>query len=265
MKNNSILLKVSGISGIYYPCGIKTNTIMIYGIGAPNVPDNGNLPEARVVLKKRIDLFVPDYIGFGRSEGRFTPKNCIKTFLILFSGFKLGVLGVSNYANFKKEMKYQNIIIAGRSLGGAYVPILPKFNNKINKIGIVFGALDQSEQGKIKGEETNDQFLKSILLDGYKYLYKGFRESLWIKHLNDSDGLSPMDNVSYLKNCSVFIAHGKKDECIHYSKSVSFYKALTQRYPGRRANYKLIIYKNGVHDSNTASKAIKAFLDWIEI
>ena len=54
----------------------------------------------------------------------------------------------------------------------------------------------------MKGEETNEDFVRTIEDGGYKYLYRGFLKNkrLWWNHLNDLDGLSPMDNIKYLKN-----------------------------------------------------------------
>ncbi|OGM11575.1 hypothetical protein A2Z22_02140 [Candidatus Woesebacteria bacterium RBG_16_34_12] len=263
MNSNSTLLKLGKISGIYYPCGYKTKTILIYGIGTPNVPDNGNLPEAKTVSEAGYDIFVPDYIGFGRSPGTFTPTNCIKTFLILYELFKKGIKGINNYTHKNIFLKYQKILFAGRSLAGAYLPLLPRYNKDIKYLGIIFGALDQSEQGIIKGEETNRDFINSIMLDGYKYLYKGFNKKIWLKHLNDLDGLSPMDNIKYLKNSVIFIAHGKKDTCIHYSKSVKFYNILIKTFPDNKNQYKLKLYENGSHNSLTATKALEDYLKFI--
>jgi len=262
---NSILLNIEGISGIFYPCGKITQNILIYGIGAPTVPDNGDLPESIVVTKKKIDLFVPDSIGFGRSIGRFTPKNSIKTFLKLYDSFTKGTLGINHYSHTKVPMKYNRVIFAGRSLGGAYVPVLPKYNKNIKEIGVIFGALDQSEQGVVKGEETNEDFIDCILMDGYKYLYRGFNEKVWLRHLYDRDGLSPMDNIEFLRGAKVFIAHGKKDKCIHFSKSVAFYKSLITTFQDNKSDYKLRLYGNGGHDSSTAKSALNDFLNWIGV
>ena len=263
MIQGPILLKINNISGMYYPCGMKTDTILVYGIGAPNVPDNGNLPEARPVLEAGCDLYVTDYIGFGRSSGVFTPKNCINTFLILVDEFKKGVKGINHYANKKVFLKYKRVLVAGRSIAGAYIPLLPKFNKEIKYLCIIFGALDQSRQGEVKGEETNEDFINSFLYDGYKYLYKGFNSKTWWKHLNDLDKLSPMDNIKCLKNAKIFIAHGIKDKCINFSKSVNFYGKLMEYFPERKDQYKLKLYPNGGHERYTSVKAMEDYLNWI--
>lgn len=256
--------KIGKIAGVYYSCGRKSDTILVYGIGAPNVPDNGSLPDAPYILKNKVDIFVPDYIGFGRSEGVFSPQNCIKTFLTLYDKFKKGCIGKNTYESKTIRLKYKRILFVGRSLGGAYVPLLPKFNKKIKELGVLCGAVDQSEQGAVVGEETNPDFMNGIMKD-FKYLYRGVSESGWWQHLEDNDGLSPMDNIKDLKGSKLFIAHGKKDVCIHYSKATNYYKKIVEYFPSKSKQFKLKIYQDGDHGPATTNKAIQDFLEWIGV
>lgn len=230
------------------------------------MPDNGKLEAAPFILQRGIDLFVPDYIGFGRSDGIFTPKNCINTLLLTYKYLSSEVTGVCVYDMTKTLLKYKRIVFVGKSLGGAYVPLLPKFNKEIKEIGVFCGAVDQSEQGKVKGEETNADFVRTIEDSGYKYLYRGFvkNKKLWLDHLNDFDNLSPMDNVKHLKDAKLFIAHGKKDEVVHYSKAVKYFEVIKKEFPGDD-RFKLKLYKNGDHGKSTVNKATKDFLDWIGV
>lgn len=269
MKNKfeSKSIKIGSIAGIYYSCGEKTDTVIVWAMGGPSVPDNGNLSGASIVLEKGIDIFVPDYIGFGRSDGEFTPMNCIKTLLNSYDLLTKGCTGICYYDMTKVKLKYKRVIFACKSLGGAYVPLLPRFNKNIKEIAIFCGALDQSEQGKVKGEETNEDFIRTIVQGGYKYLYRGFVENkkLWEDHLYDKDDLSPMDNIEYLADSKVFIAHGKKDLCIDYSKAVNFYNKLLTTFPNKKKQFKLNLYKNGGHDSKTTKPGLRAFLKWIQV
>ncbi len=255
------------ICGVYYTCGKKTNTILVWALGGPTVPDNGNLSSASIILNKGVDIFIPDYIGFGRSEGVFTPVNCIKTLLLSFKYLTKGVNCICVYDRLEMFLKYSHIIFIGKSLGGAYVPLLPKFNKNIKEICVISGALDQSEQGAVKPEETNADFVRTIEKSGYRYLYKGFVENkkLWWKHLNDLDGLSPMDNLKYLNNARIFVAHGKKDDVVHYSKATKYIKALTDKFPDKKNQFKLKLYDNGDHYEKTVNIATRDFLDWIRV
>ena len=119
------LLKTGKVVGVWYSGNKKSDMIIVYGKGAPTVPDNGDQKEAFVFLSYGFDVFVPDYIGFGRSDGVFTPKNCIKTFLCLYDAFKKGCVAKNAYENSKIYLKYKRIIFAGKSLAGAYIPLLP--------------------------------------------------------------------------------------------------------------------------------------------
>lgn len=256
-------LKIGRVAGNLYFKEKKSDTIVLYGIGAPTTPDSGNLADAPHILKRGLDLFVPDYIGNARSDGVFTPRNCIKTFLFLFESFKKGCTGINYYSMKKTKLKYKRVLVVGRSLAGAYVPLLPRFNNNIKELAIFFPAVDQRAQGEVKGEETNEDFLRSMKKDGYHYLYRGVLKDVWKKHLENEDGLSPMDNIQHLEKAKLFIAHGKKDRCIDYSKSVKYHKKILSKFPDKKDQFKLKLYPSGDHGPSTSKKAIKDFLDWI--
>jgi len=230
-------LKINQIGGVHYTRRKLSDTLVIYGIGAPITPDNGNLPDAEIIGRYSVDIFVPDYIGYGRSDGIFTPKNCIKTFLYLYDWFSVGCVGRNAYLDTKIRLKYKRIIIIGRSLGGTYVPLLPRFNNEINELAIFYPVVDSKSCGSVKGEETNADFLRSMKEDGYHHLYRGILEKNWLKHLENEDDLSPMDNIAYLEKAKLFVAHGKKDECINFSKSLIYFQKIVQKFPNKKNQF----------------------------
>jgi hypothetical protein len=259
------LIKIGKIAGVFYTAGKNRQAIVVYGIGAPIPPDNGNLPDAPVILKHNVDLFVPDYIGYGRSDGIFTPMNCIKTFLNLYEAFKEGCVGVDYYENKKYKMKYQRIIFIGRSLGGTYVPLLPRFNKEIKELGIFCPVVDSQSCGLVKGEESNADFLRSMKDGGYHHLYRGILDPKWKDHLENKDDLSPVDNVGYLKEARLFIAHGKQDKCVHYSKSKAYYQKIMKVFPEEKDQFILKLYPTGDHGPKTTNLASKDFLAWLKI
>lgn len=261
----SELIRIGGIAGILYHRKKLSSNLLIYGYGAPTVPDNGSLREAKAVMKFDTDFFVPDYIGYGRSDGTLTPKNCVQTFLELYTAFKNGCNAVNYYKNSKIPMKYNRIMFAGRSFGGTYVPLLPKFNPEITEICLVFPAIDNKNSGSVKGEETNDDFLRAMRLDGYRHLYRGILSKAWQKHLNTDDQLAPMVNIRPLGEAKIFIGHGKSDSCINYSKSVGFYNKILDMFPNKKKDVSLKIYNNGGHDSETASRILSDFLSWLKL
>ncbi len=257
------LLRIGGIAGMFYSTGKPTNTIVVYGIGAPIVPDSGLLPDAPVLMQYPVDLFVPDYIGFGRSDGMFTPQHCIDTFLQLYQAFTKGCEGKSAYAGITKQLQYDRIIFIGRSLGGTYVPLLPRFNPAITELAIFCPVVDSKSCGSVSGEETNADFLGSMRGDGYHHLYRGVLSPEWEDHLENKDDLSPMDNIKHLRQAKLFIAHGKRDTCVHYSKSQKYYELLHRTHNANTSQFTLKLYDKGGHGASTTNLAADDFLQWL--
>lgn len=259
------LLRINGIAGMHYGCGKPTETIVIYGIGAPIVPDNGSLPDSPFILERNIDIFVPDYIGYGRSDGDFTPQNCIRTFTQLFENFRQGSEGKNYYEGLTTPLKYNRIIFIGRSFGGTYVPILPRFNPEIKELALFYPVVDSKHCGRVSGEETNVRFLGSMLEDGFYHLYRGILNPIWRAHLENEDDLSPMDNMGHLKNAKLFIAHGMKDTVVDYSHSVEYFNKLVEKYPNQKDRLRLNLYADGEHNKSTSNRAVQDLLDWLGI
>lgn len=257
------LLRIGNIAGVYYTVGPPSRNLVVYGIGAPIPPDNGTLPDAPIVLGRGLDLFVPDYLGYGRSDGVFAPLNCIKTFLDLYKAFKEGCAGVNHYENMRLGLKYQRIIFIGRSLGGTYVPLLPRFDKRIKELAIFCPVVDSQSCGSVKGEETNEDFFRSMKSDGYHHLYRGILEPEWRDHLENKDDLSPMDNIQCLKGAKLFIAHGKQDKCVHFSKSVAYYQKIIKAFPDKKDSFALKLYPRGDHGPKTTNLAVEDFLGWL--
>lgn len=267
MKNySSELLRIGKITGMYYKvANRKSSNIVIYGIGAPLPPDNGTLQDASHILDFDVDLFVPDYIGYGRSEGKFTPMSCVNTFLHLYEDIKKGCAGKNHYKGTSLSLKYKNIYFIGRSWGGIYVLLLPRFNKEITNICAIFPLVDWKSQGINKDqEETINGFVSAMTDDGYKYLYRGILNPIWKKHFTGEDKLAPVDNIKYLKNAKIFIGHGKKDINIHYRKSEAYYKKIIQLFPDRKAQFNLKLYPYD-HSKKTSNKSIVDYFRWMKI
>lgn len=265
MKYEYKLLKIGDIAGMYYYSDDLSTTLVVYGIGAPIPPDYGWLPDAKEIMKFKTDIFIPDYIGYGRSDGKFTPLNCIRTFIKLYKSFINGCIGVNYYDNSKKKLKYDRIIFIGRSFGGTYVPLLPRFEPAIKLLGLFCPVVNSKSCGSVTGEESNEDFLRSMKKDGYHHLYRGILSNEWKEHLENKDDLSPMDNIRFLSKAKLFIAHGKLDKCVHYSKSVEYYEKIKQSFPKSKNDYCLKLYPNGNHGKSTTNNASVELLEWIGI
>lgn len=259
------LFRIGRISGMFYQNTLApSRRLVIYGIGAPIPPDNGSLPDAADILKFETDLFVPDYIGFGRSEGIFTPKNCIRTFLELFHDLTQGCTARNSFLGISRHLRYDEILFIGRSFGGMYVLLLPKFNPKIRSICAIYPILDYSACGLISGEETVSGFMKAMNDDGYRHIYRGISKPEWIEHFQNRDGLRPIENLNNLENTRVFIGHGKRDHNINFSHSVKFQAELAKRFPARIKQFKISLY-NADHSHDTSGLAVGDFLTWMNI
>ncbi|MDO8497654.1 MAG: hypothetical protein Q7S61_03855 [bacterium] len=260
-------LKIGHIAGMHYTVpGRKTKRIVVYGIGAPLPPDSGKLNDASVIMGYDTDLYVPDYIGYGRSEGMFTPLNCVKTFLHLYNAFIVGCTGVCNYASLKKKLHYDEVHFIGRSFGGAYVTLLPRFNKEITNICGIYPMLNWANIGKSKGqiEETVEGFFKAMKEDGYQFLYRGILNSSWKKHFTGEDDLNPVDNLKYLKNAKIFIGHGKKDVSIYYGNSVNYHNKLIKMFPYKKDRHILKLYPFD-HGNKTSNKVVSDYLQYMGV
>lgn len=265
LRYKTQFLKIGKIAGIYYyhPNKRPSSRIVIYGIGAPLPPDEGKLSDAPVILSYDTDLFVFDYLGFGRSDGRFTPLNCIKSFIYLYQALTSGCIGKSYYEGVSLRLRYKEIHFMGRSWGGIYVLLLPRFEKNIQNICSIFPVTDWRRLGKDKNhpEETIEGFYKAMTKDGYKYLYRGILHPVWRRHFSGEDGLSPIDNVNYLQNSYVFLGHGKKDTNIYVGHSIDFYNRLIQTFPNNKHQYMLKIYPYD-HSAKTSNLAVKDYFKW---
>lgn len=259
------LVKIGSIAGMYYRVPKRrVSSIIVYGLGAPLAPDSGYLPDAPFILGHQCDILVVDYTGYGRSDGRFTPLNCIKTFLKLYNELTGGTQAISNYKNTKYPMQYPQIMFVGRSFGGAYVPLLPKFNKKIKNICMLYPVVDYTRVGKMKKEETMEGFLAAMRFDGYRHLYRGILSEKWQKHFQSLDGLAPIDNIDSLEEAKVFIGHGKKDININYTNSVNYYNKLIKKFPHKKEQFLLKLYP-GDHSPKTSNPAILDYLSWMQV
>ena len=261
-KQKALQLRIGGIFGNLYTSG-KSSTVVLYGKGAPSVPDSGKLKEARIVSAYKTDIFVPDYIGYGRSDGLFTPMNCIRTFLIMRKYLLSGAIGINYGERIRKKLEYKRVIIIGKSFGGRYVSLLPKFNKEIREIGLFSPALETSAYGK--GEESNEDFFRVMEKDGYSHMYRGVLSKKWKRHLEDIDALAPIKNIRHLGMAKIFIAHGMEDKSIRFSRSVSYYKRILDEFPEKeKSSIKLRLYRNVGHEG-LGARAIADCMDWFGV
>lgn len=71
----------NGLVASFYQSANPNGKLMVVAIGAPNLIDVGALRNASLLTDAGYDVLVPEYYGFCRSEGEFTPMNSIETLL----------------------------------------------------------------------------------------------------------------------------------------------------------------------------------------
>lgn len=265
MKYNHNLIKIGSIVGNLYTRGSKKDAIVIYGKGAPGVPDSGSIDVAETILSRGIDLFVPDYIGFGRSDGRFTPMNCVNTFLELNKAFKRGCTGI-DYSSMKSfRLKYKRVINIGASFGGRFLPAVARLDKSVKEIGILYSAMDVTEYGNLgKPEEKITDFMRVMKNSGYHHMFRGILENNWKRHFANKDDIAPVNNIKCLKDIKVFIAHGMLDDDINYVRSKQYFEKIAKTFPEKVGKTLVLkLYRNGGHGKTTAIPAIKDYLKWI--
>src|SRR5688500_10509205 len=76
---NIILIKIKQVVGYLYLPDRPNGTAVIWCKGGPSLGDNGNSDLWPFLKRKNITLFIPDYIGYCRSDGKFDFKSCIET------------------------------------------------------------------------------------------------------------------------------------------------------------------------------------------
>lgn len=267
MKFETYTLRIGSITGTFYTRGTRRKrNIVIWGKGAPTVPDNGGMLFAPAVLARNCDLFVFDYIGNGRSEGAFTPMNCVRTFLVLFDAFSRGCTGTEYYSMKRFRLKYRRVIPAGHSFGGRFLPQLHRFDKRIKEIGIFSSAMDTAKYGDLgKPEEKVTDFNRVMKNAGYAHLYRGILSKEWQRHWANKDSLAPANCIKDVKEVKVFIAHGKKDLSINYVRSKEYYNRIAAMFPEKAGKTLVLKIYPGDHGPKTTIPAVKDFLKWIKV
>lgn len=245
----------------YYQAEKESDTLIIVAIWAPNLMDVDNLRNANILTNLWYDVISPEYYGFCRSEGRFTPKNSIKTLIDTKNFFKSWVLkSVYSWENIK--VSYKNFIFLGMSYGWWVVPLLPKYDKEIKNIAMFYPVTDYSSFWKrwVK-EETVEDFCNSIYR-WFSKIYRSINLTIWKKQFSDSTPYIPIKNIKYLENSNIFLAHGTLDKSIYYKKTSEYYEKIKKEFPDINIVYKE--YSWAWHWVDTMFPATYEMIDFFE-
>ncbi len=245
----------------YYKSDNKSDILIIAAIWAPNLMDVDSLRNVDILIKAWYDVITPEYYGFCRSFWKFTPINSIKTFIDTKNFFKKGVV-INVYSWKKVKVKYKKFIFLGMSYWWWVVPLLPRFDKEVNTIAMFYPVIDYSSFWKrwVK-EETVEDFLNSIKR-WFSKIYNWIKLPIWEKHFQDKTDLIPINNIKYLKNVNIFLAHGTNDKSIYYKKTREYYERL-KKY-NIKGNYIYKEYKWFWHGIDTMREASYDLIKWLQ-
>lgn len=204
---------------------------------APSLPSDKQ-KEAAVLSKKGFDIVVPDYYGYGRSSGYFNVKNCIQTAYDTLQTFRQQIPVVSVYSPEELLLPYYDeIVIVWASYGWWIAAAMPKFDEQLKEIVLLYPALDRMNRNEHGyPESTDEDFLREYLL-GYKNVY------------TIQDGIDPYDallwydtmfsssELWHLSETKVFVWHGSADDVIWCGRSRQLVDDLRQMNPDGNYHY----------------------------
>lgn len=256
-------IKIGPVIGSLYLASTSSQKVIIYAKGGPSFGDNGKATFWKICKDNGYSLLIPDYLGYCRSEGKFTFKGCIET-LSISEKFIVGKLEAIDLLTGKKiKIKSKNNILIGSSWGGAIVPFFDQKSCKsIKAIGLIKPVTDWVSQGKNKTHiEENPEEMINLTKSVYKNIYKGFEKSPWPDIIRGKiKKFNPINNVNLLKNIPVYIAHGNRDKSVYWKKSSIYFKKLISE-GNKKTTFKLL--KNCNHGSSSTNMGVKFILESI--
>ena len=170
--------------GWFIPAKNAKATILFLHGNAGNI--SHRLESIKIFNKLGLNVFIFDYRGYGKSEGKINEKNCYKD---ASSAYK--------YLLENKSLKEKDIIIFGRSLGGS-----------------IAAYLASKTKSKALIIESTFTSAKELAKDIYSFLIPSFV----IRY--------SFNTAKYLKNVKspVLIIHSKDDEIISFKHGKTLYE-----------------------------------------
>ena len=257
---NSHLIKyANGLVGQYYQKegNTKLAIILWWAPELPSLSEN----EAKIIGKSWFDLVRPDYYGYGRSDGFFSPKNCIQTAYDTLQVFRDQWIILSVYEDEElATVHYDEIVIIGLSFGSWIVSILPKFDDHIKEVVLLYPWLGYDDMNQLwYPEESDEEFLR-LLLVWYKNLYRFADGTDPYESMLEIDEFNSTINASHLENKKIFVWHGTGDDVIWSWRSKAFVEKLKEMNP--HGNYHYAEYYGLWHGGTCKEAGLKWWLHW---
>lgn len=235
------------------PNGKNVKKGIIIFPGLPNQPRN---EDGEILASEGFCVLEPRYIGSWESYGTFNIENCIKTVVEAEKLFEKG-FAVECWGNKRIEWDIDETIILSSSFGSAIVlSIAHKLKTK--KFICLAPLTNLNKHNKEKGIEEQDlKPLGKFLKKGFENAFRGFDLEDWKKFIEGKSIANPIKTVEALKNKLIFLAHGKEDKVINYSRTKEYYDKIKEKN-----NVEIKLYNGLGHGSQIKKGAFEDFLNW---
>lgn len=235
---------------------------VIYLKGGPySTPDNGKSPFYKTCEANNVALIVPDYIGYFRSDGRFSFKNCITTILKSKEFMEGSIPGHDYLTKRNIKISVKNIIVIGSSWSGAIVPFVDFFGKtNIKYIGLIKPVTDWTFNKNSKEVEEDLIKTRDFITNQYKNVYRGFANSVWYQIFTKPiKKYNPINNTHLLEGKTIYIIHGNKDKTIHWTNSFRYYNKLLATNSSKKIFWKLL--QNYSHSEKTNIRSFDLIIE----
>ncbi len=227
--------------------------------GAPGMP-KWSEDDAAILAQWWFDLIRPDYYGYARSDGFFSPKNCIQTAYDTIQTFRQMMPLLDLYGN--EEILapfYDEIVVIGSSFGWWIAAMMPKFDASIWEIVLLYPRLAPDNMGLLGyAEESDEEFLRQYTF--HKHIYRFADGMDPFEAMIDIGELSPLVDYSHLQDTKVFIWHGTADDVVWSWRSQQFTDQLLAMNPA--GEYKYAEYYGLGHGHLCKQAGLKGWLYW---
>lgn len=223
--------------------------------GMPNQPRSEN---SDALASEGFYVLEPRYIGSWESYGKFNIDNCIKTIILAEKLFQKG-FATECWSNKKIEWEINEITILSSSFGSSVVlSIAHKLDTR--RFVCLAPLTNLNKHNKTEGIEEQD--LKQVgrfIKRGFENAFREFDLSDWDRFVEGGSNANPIKMAELLKNKKMFLAHGKEDSAVHYSRTQEYYDKIKDRN-----EVKLKFYEGIGHGKQVKNASFEDVLYWIK-
>jgi hypothetical protein len=225
--------------------------LIIRSRGMPWLPSESD-ESWRFLQKSWYDVVAPDYYGYARSGGVFTPSWCVQTVVDTANTFRSGIILDVRW-NSELSVHYDEIVVVGSSFWWWVACMVPKFDTSIKEIVLLYPRFPRNDFATLwYKEETTEEYIRQCTL-WYSWLMR-FGDQEWWELLYNGEWTYAIEKeYEHLRDVSIFMGYGTADEIIHYSRTRDFYTQLQEWNPSGEYSY---VEYYGLGHSGTCKTAI---------